>query len=88
MADPDNELDLLFSQLADGELTSDQVNILMLATLENPTARSKLAEMLRLRQAMAPARHRQRAGRQEPPARGPDSPNPPIPPAFPKESPN
>ena len=45
--------DLLLSQLADGELASDQANEVLLGVLNDPEARQKLGELLRLRQATA-----------------------------------
>ena len=47
-----NENDeILFSQLADGELSSDQANELLLGVLDAPSQREKLKGLLRLRQA-------------------------------------
>jgi hypothetical protein len=49
-----NENDeILMSQLADGELPSDQVNELLLDVLDAPAEREKLKGLLRLRQATA-----------------------------------
>jgi len=45
--------EILMSQLADGELASDQVNELLLGVLDEPAGREKLKAMLRLRQATA-----------------------------------
>jgi hypothetical protein len=49
-----NENDeILMSQLADGELPSDQANELLLDVLDEPSEREKLKGLLRLRQATA-----------------------------------
>ncbi len=48
-----NENEILMSQLADGELPSDQANELLLGVLDNSNEREKLKNMLRLRQATA-----------------------------------
>ena len=51
--------EILMSQLADGELTSDQVNDLLLKVLDDPAGREELKQMLTLRQATAVWRNRQ-----------------------------
>lgn len=51
--------EILFSQLADGELPSDQANELLLRVLDEPPGREKLGEILRLRQATTGWRTRQ-----------------------------
>lgn len=43
--------DIFFSQLTDGELPSDEVNALLLETLDDPAGRQRLRAMLELRQA-------------------------------------
>lgn len=46
-----NEQDeMLYSQLADGEIDGDQLNELLLKVLDDPHGRERLREMLRLRQ--------------------------------------
>jgi hypothetical protein len=45
--------EILMSQLADGELPSDQTNELLLDVLDEPSGREKLKGLLRLRQATA-----------------------------------
>jgi hypothetical protein len=45
--------EILMSQLADGELPSDQANELLLDVLDEPSGREKLKGLLRLRQATA-----------------------------------
>jgi len=45
--------EILMSQLADGELASDQTNELLLGVLDDAAGRQKLKELLRLRQATA-----------------------------------
>jgi hypothetical protein len=45
--------EILMSQLADGELPSDQTNELLLGVLDEPSGREKLKGLLRLRQATA-----------------------------------
>jgi len=53
-----NEQDeVLFSQLADGEIDSDRLNELLLKVLDDPQGRERLREMLRLRQTTAAWRH-------------------------------
>lgn len=52
----DERDEIMMSQLADGELTSDQANELLLGVLDAPDEREKLKEFLRLRQATAPWR--------------------------------
>lgn len=55
-----NEQDeMLFSQLADGEIDSDQLNELLLKVLDDPQGRERLKEMLRLRQSTANWRAKQ-----------------------------
>lgn len=55
-----NERDeILMSQLADGELPSDQANELLLNVLDAPDEREKLKDLLRLRQATVGWRTRQ-----------------------------
>ncbi len=55
-----NENDeILFSQLADGELPSDEANDLLLNVLDVPAQREKLKALLRLRQATAGWRAKQ-----------------------------
>ncbi len=55
-----NESDeILFSQLADGDLSSDQTNDLLLDVLDDDAGRARLKEMLRLRRATAGWRNRQ-----------------------------
>jgi len=55
-----NERDeILMSQLADGELSSDQANELLLSVLDAPADREKLKALLRLRQTTAGWRNRQ-----------------------------
>jgi hypothetical protein len=55
-----NERDeMLMSQLADGELPSDQANELLLSVLDVSTDREKLRQLLRLRQATVGWRTRQ-----------------------------
>jgi len=55
-----NERDeILMSQLADGELSSDQANELLLSVLDAPADRERLKELLRLRQATVGWRTRQ-----------------------------
>jgi hypothetical protein len=51
--------EILFSQLADGELDSDQANELLLEVLDEPADRENLKEMLRLRQSTRAWRVRQ-----------------------------
>jgi len=51
MMNEDDEI--LMSQLADGELPSDQANELLLDVLDEPSGREKLKGLLRLRQATA-----------------------------------
>jgi len=51
--------ELLFSQLADGELPNDQANELLLRLLDAPAEREKLRDMLTLRRATAGWRARQ-----------------------------
>lgn len=55
----DENEEVLFSQLADGELPSDQANELLLDVLDDATRRRKLAEMLHLRQMTVAWRTRQ-----------------------------
>jgi hypothetical protein len=59
----DERLDSLLSQLADGELSSDQANGLLLQVLGDPEARCRLKEHLHLRQALRPRRQRNEADR-------------------------
>ena len=55
-----NEQDeMLLSQLADGEVDSDQLNEILLKVLDDPEGREKLREMLRLRRATSPWRRGQ-----------------------------
>ena len=55
-----NERDeILMSQLADGELSSDQANELLLSVLDAPAEREKLKGLLRLRQTTVGWRTRQ-----------------------------
>jgi len=55
-----NERDeILMSQLADGELSSDQANELLLSVLDAPADREKLKALLRLRQTTVGWRTRQ-----------------------------
>ncbi len=61
-----NPDDMWFSELADGELPSDQVNDLLMRTLDDRDARGRLKEMIRLRQCLrvcrqAASRRRARA---------------------------
>jgi len=53
------EQDMLLSQLADGELGSDETTSLLLTALDDPELLQKLKEMLRLRQATAAWRAQQ-----------------------------
>ncbi len=55
----DERNEILMSELADGELPSDQVNELLLSVLDEPAEREKLNAMLRLRQSTADWRTRQ-----------------------------
>ncbi|HUT61503.1 MAG TPA: hypothetical protein VNA25_26950 [Phycisphaerae bacterium] len=55
----DERDEILMSQLADGELPSDQANKLLLGVLDTPAARERLKELLRLRQTTAGWRTRQ-----------------------------
>jgi len=57
MVNEQNEI--LFSQLADGELESDHANDVLLDVLDDPAGREQLKEMLRLRRSMAAWRGRQ-----------------------------
>lgn len=52
------EDEILFSQLADGELSSDQANELLLEVLDVPDQRENLKDMLRLRQLTVDCRNR------------------------------
>ena len=62
-----NEHDeILLSQLADGELDSDQANEALLEVLDDPAGRERLKEMLRLRQTTLPWRSRQDSRPQSP----------------------
>ena len=52
----DERNEILFSQLADGELESDRLNEVLLDALDDEQSRTKLKEMLRQRQATSPWR--------------------------------
>ncbi len=51
-----NPDDIRFSQLADGELSSDQVNELLIRTLDDRDGRDRLKEMIQLRQCLQACR--------------------------------
>lgn len=55
----DERDEILMSQLADGELASDQANELLLGVLDDSPSREKLKGLLRLRQATIGWRNRQ-----------------------------
>ena len=55
------ERDILLSQLADGELTSDRLNQVLLDVLDDADARESLKQMLHLRQATGGWRRRRPA---------------------------
>lgn len=52
----DENQDLRLSELVDGELTTDDVNLTLLEVLPDKAARDRLLRMLRLRMALAPWR--------------------------------